>query len=73
MLDSAGSTLVEWGRQQQQHDIYDAGGDNYRYDVDDDDNADGGVDDGVVLVSATVAQTEGVGREAPRNGHGHHG
>ena len=41
VLDSAGSTLVEWGRQQQQHDDDDDGnGDNYDdCDVDDYDDA----------------------------------
>ena len=42
VLDSAGSTLVEWGRQQQQHDGGDNGdGDNVDYDNGDKENVNG--------------------------------
>ena len=40
VLDSAGSTLVEWGRQQQQHDYYDV-------DIVFDDENDNGDDDDI--------------------------
>ena len=68
MLDSAGSTLVEWGRQQQQHDLYDDGdNDLYDYDGDDDLCDDNGDDDDYQTYSRICLNNLVTNRQHNRN------